>query len=965
MRKPVRKTIAIVVAALLMMTAIPLTLAANTGETVDISKETSRLATTVNAFSENPYSARGQWLWKDGAKFQAKQSPNTTSDGYLSTGTNISDFLTAQANARNIKFELGVAATFYGITAKVGYNLNYKHATTSEEHVYTNEFFYNYQYRQTLANQQLVGIYPGNVGLLQENLSDSASNALLNADPDELFKNYGTHVVLGCDIGGTLELNARASTTNTSLKLTENEDMKHTIPISVGSIGKIVDVKTETIIQDIQEVTKTWKSENVTFNTSTGTIGGPGFSSAQVFKENPALVEKKIEDWAKGVKEDNAGIIANGNLSVAPLWDLLPPGNTARKAQLMRAYYQKANEINDTFFQDAVYYSRTTELPTKYGTPISSAAELSQLNNSSKTYYLTGEIVLTGTQSPINGFSGTFDGQGYAIKGVNISNTNRGSVVGFFGELKGATIKGLRLEGTVKGADNVGGFAGIMDGGEIYNCINRINVTSEGTVNKGAVGGFAGTAKGGAVITNSTNYGTVNATSTIYKTDSWGEPYKQALLSEHKDAVVAAGGIVGANDGSSQNVVIRFTSNQGNVTNTAKGWRFNATKADPSHYYKSMDASRSGGIIGLTRGYLQVQDCQNTGTIKANGVAGGIVGEKISGNATNTSIFNSQIGALIVGELKGYVVGRVNEALSGSGNIYKNGDSDVNGNYAFGVDDTAFRTKKTYTDNTAQDFNSYWKIDPNTIPYLQKKVAGISIDKAASTKVYPAYGAVTLSSDKKLTDIVVKERYTDGTSATVYTGFKLIYNFDIDDPANVNKNKIVVIKDDCFDVLEVELTPVTPVALEVLEISKGLVEGEGIPADAILLRATLSNGDVIIPAANEVVYAVNGNTVTASYTQGGETKSFTFTTDFEPPAQNDSPEPAPETEPNDDGDDNPGDGSSNPSGDNPGDGSGNPSGDNTNAKKYISLFGKTTKWEDTGINWFLCIVLFGWIWMSF
>jgi hypothetical protein len=34
-------------------------------------------------------------------------------------------------------------------------------------------------------------------------------------------------------------------------------------------------------------------------------------------------------------------------------------------------------------------------------------------------------------------------------------------------------------------------------------------------------------------------------------------------------------------------------------------------------------------------------------------------------------------------------------------------------------------------------------------------------------------------------------------------------------------------------------------------------------------------------------------------------------------------------------------------------------------KDYFKLWGKVTKWEKTPLNWFLCIVLFGWIWMAF
>jgi hypothetical protein len=34
-------------------------------------------------------------------------------------------------------------------------------------------------------------------------------------------------------------------------------------------------------------------------------------------------------------------------------------------------------------------------------------------------------------------------------------------------------------------------------------------------------------------------------------------------------------------------------------------------------------------------------------------------------------------------------------------------------------------------------------------------------------------------------------------------------------------------------------------------------------------------------------------------------------------------------------------------------------------KDSFKLWGKVTKWEKTPLNWFLLIVAFGWIWMSF
>jgi hypothetical protein len=42
-----------------------------------------------------------------------------------------------------------------------------------------------------------------------------------------------------------------------------------------------------------------------------------------------------------------------------------------------------------------------------------------------------------------------------------------------------------------------------------------------------------------------------------------------------------------------------------------------------------------------------------------------------------------------------------------------------------------------------------------------------------------------------------------------------------------------------------------------------------------------------------------------------------------------------------------------------------PQGTQDTVKDCFKLWGITTKWEKTPLNWFLCIVCFGWIWMAF
>ena len=133
---------------------------------------------------------------------------------------------------------------------------------------------------------------------------------------------------------------------------------------------------------------------------------------------------------------------------------------------------------------------------------IGTASELVALMNDSSLwggkYTLTADIDLTGyTQKPIgtgagaNAFTGTFNGAGHTISGINISTS---SYTGLFGVVSGATIKNLTIDGTVTGSGNyTGGLVGWDIGPSlvIEDVFSYVDVTA--TV--GAVGGIVGASK--------------------------------------------------------------------------------------------------------------------------------------------------------------------------------------------------------------------------------------------------------------------------------------------------------------------------------------------------------------------------------------------------------------------------------------------------------------------------------------
>ena len=230
---------------------------------------------------------------------------------------------------------------------------------------------------------------------------------------------------------------------------------------------------------------------------------------------------------------------------------------------------------------------------------IKSAADLlyvsAQANAEESTYFegkyikLTTNINLAGNEFPmLPAFKGTFDGNGYEIKGLYIYKPDSENVA-FFGKLKG-TVKNLTLTGSVTGKKYVSGYATATEDGSasIINCVNNVNLTAVEVA-----AGFISTIRNSAVtIEKCVNNGKIEATTTSSR------------------AVV--GGLIGYAGGTST-VTVTVSQNNGTLT---------ATRHD------------AGGIIAKVGGTskLDISYCVNAGNITAGTSAGGILGYNEGGN---------------------------------------------------------------------------------------------------------------------------------------------------------------------------------------------------------------------------------------------------------------------------------------------------------------------------------------------
>ena len=143
---------------------------------------------------------------------------------------------------------------------------------------------------------------------------------------------------------------------------------------------------------------------------------------------------------------------------------------------------------------------------------ISNEAELkdfrTRVNNGEKNLCakLTADIQLSENWTPFapgdedirNAFGGTFDGNNHIIKNLTVTNDD-----GLFASVNGATIKNLKVEGTISNNDStgVGGIVGKTQGTvTIKNCAFSGSVSSENNKSSAGVGGIVGIVNNGKLL---------------------------------------------------------------------------------------------------------------------------------------------------------------------------------------------------------------------------------------------------------------------------------------------------------------------------------------------------------------------------------------------------------------------------------------------------------------------------------
>ncbi len=257
-------------------------------------------------------------------------------------------------------------------------------------------------------------------------------------------------------------------------------------------------------------------------------------------------------------------------------------------------------------------------------TTITTAAQLAAIaDNLSGSYKLGNDINLSdyGAWTPIGGstaFSGTFEGNGKTIKGLNVNTSSQYG--GLFGNVSG-TVKNLNVEGSVtinmtsNSATSI--YAGLVAGnvgyfGTIDSCSASGNVTA--TLNCSASSSFLSSPKGYAYAG-----GVVGSSSSFYEfselSHKSGTVTATANMTNKGNAFAYAGGIAGKSG-----ATIADSYNKGDVKAITT-----ASSGETTAY--------SGGISGYGKNFAT---SYNTGNISATGTTLANAGA-VAGYATGTA----------------------------------------------------------------------------------------------------------------------------------------------------------------------------------------------------------------------------------------------------------------------------------------------------------------------------------------
>lgn len=295
----------------------------------------------------------------------------------------------------------------------------------------------------------------------------------------------------------------------------------------------------------------------------------------------------------------------------------------------------------------------TPMLASEYATTIGSTHQLQLMAMApSASYTLATNLNASGTAGgdiwsssgfiPVGnsttGFTGTFNGAGYAISNLTI-NQPSASFIGLFGYNRGAVSNVTLTQAAISGGVGAAALAGIN-----FGTISQSS--SSGSVSgTNFVGGLAGYSLG-TIQSQSSSSATVNGTIYVGGLVGYnsGTVQSQSSSSGNVSGTTYVGGLIGGNAGTG---IIDHVSSTASVTGAVGGFW-------------------SGGLVGLNFG--SIASSSVTGQIAGRLGSGGLTGFN-DGTITQSTAGGNVAGSNYVGGMAGYNTGTIQTQSSSSASV--------------------------------------------------------------------------------------------------------------------------------------------------------------------------------------------------------------------------------------------------------------------------------------------------------
>lgn len=320
-----------------------------------------------------------------------------------------------------------------------------------------------------------------------------------------------------------------------------------------------------------------------------------------------------------------------------------------------------------------------------------------------------------------NTFTGTFDGNGHTISGMNIYIQDSDNQ-GLFGYIEGnsAEIKNVGLiGGSVSGRNSIGAIVGLNNDGAITNCYSTGDVSST-KAGYGYIGGIVGINGSNGKITDCYSKGDItgdlnNVGGIVGGNNGNGEItncYSTGEISATESGGFCIGGILGSNTTGS--VIIINCYSAGSVSG----------------------CGGIGGILGGSNASATITNCYSTGAISGTKIGsravGGIVGLHKAGLISNCYSTGDILGISDIGGITGVNEGvvtncyqanwqKINNVLVSGGNIASNIDF---------INPDWYKTILNWGDNSEWYITGLVDANPSYFPQVNRK--GYTTDNSSN-----------------------------------------------------------------------------------------------------------------------------------------------------------------------------------------------------------------------------------------